>query len=878
MKNEENSFRGRSGLFLCAGMVLLWALGGLFCEATFAAPVSSGQAHKLVEGWLKNDARPLASRLGNQLESVETYNDEQGQPLYYVVYLRPNGFAIVPAEDLVEPVVCFSSGGVFNPSDDNPLGAMVSRDLPGRINAARAVDAKRRLGWMASALTEQESAVRDSSQKAFGKWSKLLADNDNPPIGTLGLGSVSDVRVAPLLQTRWGQTTCCYSPALACFNYFTPPYEESNSSNYPSGCVATAMAQYMKFWQYPTAGVGTPCFTIYIDGSPTTRCLRGGDGYGGAYNWNQMVLDLDCSTTLDQRKAIGALVYDAGVAVNMQYASGSSGAFMSYCDSAMTSTFDYSNSIYGYNNNNNIGAGLNAMINPNLDYGNPVILGIQGPVGGHAVVADGYGYQSSTLYHHLNLGWDGTSDAWYNLPNINSSPYSFNVVDSAIYNIYITGSGEIISGRITAFGSGSPLSGATVTATRSGGGTYISTTNSNGIYAVAKVQSNSNYTVSVTKTGYSFTSAAISTGRSQDNQATSGNKWGIDFIGTPSDPSPPVAYDSNLSVEKGVALPITLQVTDDYLPNPPGDITYIITSLPEYGTLSDPYAGQIDNVPYVLVNNGNSVVYTSVMCYSGADSFQFKANDGGTPPSGGDSNIATVSVNIVLPSPEVVYETHFDTGLPAGWTISDGGSSTDTWNSDNPAGRSSSGNWTGVFMIVDSDWAGYEDMDEQLITHSIDCTNLSDVKLRFKHDFYYNSYEIGDVDIRVNGGVWQNLARYEGADYYGLVEFSLSSFGADGAADVQIRWHYYNAYYEWYWGIDDVQIIAVVTGDTLSVGDFERDCDVDNYDLDVFASAWLSGPEDPSFNPDCDISQPADGFIDLLDFSVFAGDWLSGVE
>ena len=246
-----------------------------------------------------------------------------------------------------------------------------------------------------------------------------------------------------------------------------------------------------------------------------------------------MTLVPDCSTTLTQRQAIGALTYDAGVAVHMQYASSGSGAYMDDADAAMTNTFGYSNSIYGYNNNNNIStAALSTMLNPNLDWGNPVILGISSSSEGHAVVADGYGYNSSTLYHHLNLGWSGTSDAWYNLPNIDSSPYSFNVVDSAIYNIFISGSGEIISGRVTLTGSGSPIAGATVTATRSGGGTYSAVTNSNGIYAIAKIPSNSSYTVSVTKTGYSFTNTVVSTGLSQDNSSTPGNCWGVDFVYT----------------------------------------------------------------------------------------------------------------------------------------------------------------------------------------------------------------------------------------------------------------------------------------------------------------------------------------------------------
>ena len=321
--------------------------------------------------------------------------------------------------------------------------------------------------------------------------------------------------------------------------------------------------------------------------------LRGGNGSGGPYDWNDMTLVPDCSTTLTQRQAIGALTYDAGVAVNMQYASSGSGAYMNYADTAMTSTFHYSNSIYGYNSNNTIStAALSTMLNPNLDWGNPVILGIYNSSNGdgHAIVADGYGYNSSTLYHHLNLGWSGTSDAWYNLPNIDAY-YTYDVVDSTIYNIYMSGSGEIISGRATITGSGSPISGATVTATKSGGGTYSAATNSNGIYAIAKIPSNSSYTVSVVKTGYSFTSRSASTGKSKDNQPTSGNCWGIDFNGTQLQ-APPVATDSNVSVSAGTSQVITLQATDDGLPNPPGALTYIITSLPKYGVLSDPCAAK----------------------------------------------------------------------------------------------------------------------------------------------------------------------------------------------------------------------------------------------------------------------------------------------
>ncbi|MFA5252333.1 MAG: carboxypeptidase regulatory-like domain-containing protein, partial [Phycisphaerae bacterium] len=374
-----------------------------------------------------------------------------------------------------------------------------------------------------------------------------------------------------------------------------------------------------------------------------------------------------------------------------------------------------------------------------------------------------------------------------------------------------SGTGEIISGRITAAGSGAPISGATVTALLTSG-TYQATTNAKGIYAIANVPSNSTYTISATKSDYSFTSQTASTGLSRDSYAVSGNCWAIDFTGTLTEPIP-VASDSTATVGSGVPEIIAMQATDDGQPNPPAALTYIITSLPSHGTLADPCAGEIDSVPYSLVNYGNNVVYTPVTGYAGSDSFPFKVNDGGSSPTGGDSSVATVSITIQELAPGVIYETGFDTGLPAGWTIVDGGGSSDTWQSDNP-GEWSSPYWT----IVDSDYAGTVDMDEQLVTQSIDCTDLSDVKLRFKHDFYYYDKEIGDVDIRVNGGVWQKMARYQKADYEGLVELDLSDFGADGNPNVQIRWHYYNANYDFYWGIDEVQIIASRIVPTVTVG------------------------------------------------------------
>lgn len=77
-------------------------------------------------------------------------------------------------------------------------------------------------------------------------------------------------------------------------------------------------------------------------------------------------------------------------------------------------------------------------------------------------MVDGYGYNSGLMYHHLNMGWGGLDDAWYQLPNFTAG-YTFNAMTDCVYNIYVSGTGEIISGRITSM-AGLPLEGVTVTA------------------------------------------------------------------------------------------------------------------------------------------------------------------------------------------------------------------------------------------------------------------------------------------------------------------------------------------------------------------------------------------------------------------------------
>jgi hypothetical protein len=489
----------------CGVMTVLVLLLCLFCPLTLAGPAGQPEARKAVQGWLHLDSRPLGMAIGATVTRVDTFSDAQGQPAYHVVYLNPNGFVIVPADDDVEPIVAFVSGGTFDPSPDNPLGALAGTDLPARVSAMKN-------------LQKQHGAAPLNSKAS--KWQRLFQAADGVTMyGISAASGISDIRVAPLIASRWSQTY----EGTACYNYYTPNY-------YPCGCVATAMAQMMRYYQYPTAGIGKQLFQITVDGVSQSVYTRGGDGAGGPYNWSAMVLDPDTATTDPQRQAIGALCYDAGLSVKMDYASGGSGAILG--ELALVATFGYSNAIRGYNSSGFTLAALTPMLNPNLDAGFPAMLGIRGPAGGHAIVADGYGYSSGTLYHHLNMGWAGYQDAWYNLPNIDAAaPGPFSTVFDCGYNVYVSGSGEILSGRVLD-NTGAPLAGATVMGVRTGGGTYNATTNAQGIYALAKIPSKSTCTVSVTAAGFTFANQIVSLGKSASNSASTGNLWGVDFTGT----------------------------------------------------------------------------------------------------------------------------------------------------------------------------------------------------------------------------------------------------------------------------------------------------------------------------------------------------------
>ena len=198
--------------------------------------------------------------------------------------------------------------------------------------------------------------------------------------------------ISPLLKTTWNQTA---------------PYNNLCPTGMPTGCVATAMAQAMKYHAYPTKGTGTVSTTY----NNSTLSM---DLDNTTFQWAQMRNDYSTGTaTATQKTAVATLMKACGYSVKMQYASGGSGALTQDIVPAMVNNFKYANSILlDYRDFYSL-SDWSDKVYAELLAGRPLIYGGSGTDGGHQFVCDGY--RASDGYFHFNWGWGGNSDGYFSL-------------------------------------------------------------------------------------------------------------------------------------------------------------------------------------------------------------------------------------------------------------------------------------------------------------------------------------------------------------------------------------------------------------------------------------------------------------------------------
>lgn len=327
--------------------------------ALLAAPLTPEQALRRVQG---NSALKMPSKSGTSMKLSFSMQTQKGEPAVYI-FDRPasSGYLIVSADDTATPLLGYADSGSFDANNMPP-----------------------QLEWW---LSEYASQIDYASANGI--------KNTYAPIA-------NKKEIAPLVKTKWNQGTP--------YNNLCPSV---NNVKCPSGCVATAMAQVMKFWNYPEVGTGRVTATLPSGGT--------GEGFINLaqkpFDWNNMIDSYSgYDYTNEQGNAVATLMQAAGYAAKMNYAPGGSGALSINAAISLSKNFKYNPNIQYLQRLYFNTSEWNEIVYNELAAGRPILYGGQSTSVGHEFVCDGY---DGNGYFHFNWGWGGMSDGYFILDALN---------------------------------------------------------------------------------------------------------------------------------------------------------------------------------------------------------------------------------------------------------------------------------------------------------------------------------------------------------------------------------------------------------------------------------------------------------------------------
>ena len=445
-----------------------------------AVPVDVEKAKLAARAWAYRGAT-LGARIGDTVEDAATHRTAN-DVAFYAIKMKGGGTVFMSSDTEVEPVICFTSDPDADVALDpkSPLWALLNADLAVRGKT------------VAPAMAAGGSTAAPQSRTAK-LWADLIREGGpdyirpsfSAPI--TDQRKIGDLRVAPLVQSQWSQST---ANSKACWNYYTPPGPDGSTGNAVCGCVATAMSQVMRYHKFPNDTVEQVTHTCTYNKNPISLTTQ-----AGTYDWDSMTLTPNksgSSMTAENYQAIGKLTSDAGITVFMAYTDGESGAYGFDITYALMQHWHYKNSVFfdvrgiqpQESGNANRDKAFQKALFANFDAGYPVCMGVPG----HAIVADGYGYNEGLDYVHLNMGWAGQSDYWYNLPDVTRAHAAFTAVEDISYNIFPDKDKThgVISGRLIEAETGNPCVDAEVTLKAKSGGAEVKVrTTATGVYGAA---------------------------------------------------------------------------------------------------------------------------------------------------------------------------------------------------------------------------------------------------------------------------------------------------------------------------------------------------------------------------------------------------------
>lgn len=341
-----------------------------FALTAGAKPIDVEKAQEIAEKFFKRAPQMQAKSGMLQLKQLRpgVQTRSVGYADYYLFTLETGqGFVIVSGDDELPEVVGYSFD---SPVDED--------NLPPALSA-----------WLNS----------------FGSYVEDVRSGKAAAMDTRAEGG-GKMYVAPLITTKWNQDK---------------PFNDLVMNNYVTGCVATSIAQIMKYHNWPVQGEGVLEWFGNLSGEYDRVDLSTYtydwdnmiDEYRLVYNNNTGALEPDGYTD-EQAKAVATLMRDCGYAVEMDYSPSGSGAVTSKLVGALITHFKYSPGIKYLSRNIYSQDKWTELIRAELEAGRPVNYSgtSSGDGVGHSFVCDGI--DSDDLLH-INWGWGGMYDGFFDM-------------------------------------------------------------------------------------------------------------------------------------------------------------------------------------------------------------------------------------------------------------------------------------------------------------------------------------------------------------------------------------------------------------------------------------------------------------------------------
>lgn len=295
----------------------------------------------------------------NLVYTAKTVNDA---PAVYVFENSGNrGYMLLSADDAAAPILGYADSGSFD-----------AEAMPEQMK------------WWIEEYGRQIEYARANNLPAYAPQTRT---DDRKAI-------------APLLKTKWNQT--------APYNDLTPVIGTSHA---PTGCVATAVAQVMKYWNYPERATGTGTIVDPATGNKDLMDLG-----EEAFAWDKMLNSYSGAYTDEEANAVAYLMKAVGYASQMNYGQYSSGAFSYLAGIALMNNFGYNSEMEYCTRNYYSAADWEELIYNEVANNRPVVYGGQSMSVGHEFVCDGY---NGDGYFHFNWGWSGMGDGYFLLNSLN---------------------------------------------------------------------------------------------------------------------------------------------------------------------------------------------------------------------------------------------------------------------------------------------------------------------------------------------------------------------------------------------------------------------------------------------------------------------------